>query len=95
MTTLGWDLVKTVTISVISFVASTVLSGKGGGRGERGQSDVHGGGLSPSSTSGCQSIGDIQIGLAGRSGLNRFGRLELLVETTLDVTMIALTIVDQ
>ena len=39
--------------------------------------------LSVSAAWGCQSIGDIQIGLAGRSGINRFGRLELLVETTL------------
>ena len=30
-----------------------------------------------------QSTGEIQIGLAGRSVLNRFGRLELIVETTL------------
>ena len=29
---------------------------------------------------------DIQIGLAGRRVLNRFGRLELLVETTLVLT---------
>ena len=43
--------------------------------------------VSPSSAFGYQSIGDIQIGLAGRSGLNRFGRLELLVETTLVIML--------
>ena len=38
--------------------------------------------VSPSAALGYQSIRDIHIGLAGRRVLNRFGRLELLVETT-------------
>ena len=42
---------------------------------------------SPSSALGYQSIWDIQIGLAGQSGLNRFGRFDLLVETTLVVSL--------
>ena len=87
MTTLGPALVKIVTISDICHKAiSTVLSRiarEGADAGTAG-GETYTAAVSPLTY---QSIGDIQIGLAGCGGLNRFGRLELLVETTLVLTL--------